>query len=81
MKTIEILGMGCPSCHRAEEEVRKAARSLGWTEGNDFSLVKVADPAQIAARGVFITPGVVVDGKLVSSGKVPGREEILGWLK
>ena len=81
MRQIEILGVGCSSCEKAEKEVRRAADILGWTEGIDFSIEKVKDPAEIANRGVLLTPGVTVDGKLVSSGKVPRQKDILGWLK
>ena len=81
MKIIEVLGPGCPSCRKAEEEVRKAALSLGWTEEEDFVILKVGEPGNIAARGVLFTPGVIVDGKVVSSGKVPKQADILGWLK
>ena len=81
MRKIEILGVGCPSCQKAEEGVRKAALSLGWTEGTDFIIDKVSEPGDIAARGILITPGVSVDDKIVSSGKVPRLKEILSWLK
>lgn len=81
MRRIEILGVGCKSCEKTEEEVRKMAQGLGWTEGDDFTIEKVSDPGEIAARGVFITPGVTVDGKVVSSGKIPKQKDILKWLK
>ena len=81
MKRIEILGIGCKSCEKAETEVRHAALSLGWTEGTEFTIEKVSDPGDIAARGVFITPGVTVDGKVVSTGKVPKQKDIVKWLK
>jgi small redox-active disulfide protein 2 len=81
MKKIKILGVGCVNCRKTEEEVRKAALSLGWKEGEDFSLAKVENPSEIASYGVFITPGVVIDGKVVSSGKVPKQKQILEWFK
>ena len=81
MKKIEILGVGCPSCRKAEAEVRKAAEILGWKEGEDFSIEKVDKPEDIANRGILITPGVVVDNKVVSSGKVPKQKDVLKWLK
>jgi small redox-active disulfide protein 2 len=81
MKRIEILGIGCKSCEKAEEEVRNALSGLGWTEGSEFTIEKVSDPGDIAARGVFITPGVTIDGKVVSSGKIPKQKDVLKWLK
>ncbi|HDH58178.1 MAG TPA: thioredoxin family protein [Bacteroidetes bacterium] len=80
MKKIEILGVGCPKCQKTEEEVRKAALSLGWGEGVDFTIAKITNPGEIASRGVLMTPGVVVDGKVVSTGKVPKMRDIVGWL-
>jgi small redox-active disulfide protein 2 len=81
MKKIEILGIGCPNCKKAEEEVRKALTGLGWKEGQDFTLTKVQDMAQIAARGVLMTPGVVIDGKVVSTGRVPKAGDIISWIE
>lgn len=80
MMKIEILGVGCPRCQKTEEEVRKAAQSLGWGEGSDFTIAKITNPGEIASRGVFMTPGVIVDGKVVSMGRVPKLNDILGWL-
>lgn len=81
MKKIEILGIGCAKCRKTEEEVRRATETLGWKEDVDFSLEKVEKPEEIAARGVLFTPGIVVNGKIVSTGKVPKQKEIMGWLK
>jgi small redox-active disulfide protein 2 len=81
MKKIEILGVGCAKCTKAEDEVRKAALSLGWTEGEEFTLEKITEPGAIASRGVLMTPGVVVDNRIVSTGKVPKPRDILSWLK
>jgi small redox-active disulfide protein 2 len=81
MKHIEILGMGCANCKKAEEEVRKALAGIGWKEGQEYSLTKVQNLADIAARGVLMTPGVVVDGKVVSSGKVPKIGDIISWIE
>ncbi len=81
MKKIEVLGTGCPSCEKAYNEINKAVQGLGWTEGADYSLEKVQDTVQIVQRGIFMTPGIVVDGKVMSSGKVPRQGQILDWLK
>ncbi|HEY5596296.1 MAG TPA: thioredoxin family protein [Candidatus Bipolaricaulota bacterium] len=64
---IEILGMGCPKCQKTEQLVKKALEELNL----QAEVVKVTDPNEIAKRGVFFTPGVVVDGQVKSSGKVP----------
>ena len=80
MKKIEILGVGCARCRNAEKEVRKAIEELGWSEGKDYSLEKITNPMEIAARGVLQTPGVVLDGKIVSTGKIPTHGEIVSWI-
>jgi predicted thioredoxin/glutaredoxin len=49
-------------------------------KGVTVRLDKVADMRDIAAYGVMSTPGVVIDGKVVHTGSVPGREKIEGWL-
>ncbi len=64
---IEILGTGCPKCQKTEKLVQKALDELDLSA----EVVKVTDPNQIAERGVFMTPGVVVDGEVKSVGKVP----------
>ncbi|RJP82714.1 MAG: thioredoxin family protein [Candidatus Zixiibacteriota bacterium] len=80
MRKIEILGVGCPNCKKAEEEVRKALTTVGLVEGQDFVIEKVTKPADIVARGVMMTPGVVVDGKVVSTGKVPKPGDVISWM-
>ena len=81
MKKIEILGVGCPRCKKTEQEVRKVIESLGWKEGQDYVLEKILNPNDIAARGVMATPGVSVDSKIVSRGKIPSKKEITGWFE
>ncbi|MBU0520045.1 thioredoxin family protein [bacterium] len=81
MKKIEILGVGCPTCKKAEEAVRKKALDMGMQEGTDFVIEKIQNPSEIAAKGVFMTPGIVVDGTVVRSGGVPKPNQIEEWLK
>lgn len=80
MKTIEVLGVGCPNCRKTEKLIRKVVDQRGWVEGTDYAIVKVTDPSEIAARGVLATPGVTVDGELKNSGKVPSTSMIESWL-
>ena len=74
---IKILGPGCAKCHQVEKLVTEAVAEAGA----DAKIAHVTDFKEIAAYGVFTTPSVVVDGKVVSVGKVPRKEEIKGWLK
>lgn len=66
---IKILGSGCKKCVTLGENAKAAA-------GKQAEIVKVTDFAEIAAYGVMSTPGLVVDEKVVSTGKVLTMEEI-----
>ena len=79
MKKIEVLGVGCPNCIKTEKLIREHLAEKGWVDGDDYRIEKVADPNEIAARGVFATPGVALDGKVVSRGRIPSRGDIKSW--
>lgn len=68
---IKILGSGCAKCNALEEATRTALAELGM----ETSIDHVTDFAQIAAYGVMTTPALVVDGKVVSYGKVLKADE------
>ncbi|MBN2000328.1 TM0996/MTH895 family glutaredoxin-like protein [candidate division KSB1 bacterium] len=74
---IKILGTGCPKCKFLEERVAKVAAE------NDIQidLQKVTDINDIMSYGVMMTPGLVVDGEVKISGKIPSEKEILGWIQ
>ena len=74
---IEILGPGCVKCKKVAELTEQAVKETGV----EAEIVKVADIKEIADRGVMFTPGVVIDGEVKSSGKIPGIEEIKTWIK
>ena len=69
---IRILGSGCAKCNALEEATRTALEELGM----EASIDHITDFAQIAAYGVMTTPALVVDGKVVSYGKVLKKEEV-----
>ena len=69
---IHILGTGCPKCRKLEENALIAANQLGL----DFELEKVTEINEIMTFGVMMTPGLVVDGEVKSSGKLLSVEEI-----
>ena len=68
---IKILGSGCAKCNALEEATRTALAELGM----ETSIDHITDFAQIAAYGVMTTPALVVDGKVVSYGKVLKADE------
>lgn len=73
---IKVLGPGCPKCHQTEKIVKDAIAESGV----EASVEKVTDVMEIAGYGVFGTPAVVVDGEVKSVGKIPKKEEVLGWI-
>ena len=68
---IKVLGSGCSKCNALEEATREALAELGM----DTAIDHVTDFTQIAAYGVMTTPALVVDGKVVSYGKVLKKDE------
>lgn len=69
---IEILGPGCRNCALLEKRVQEVIDTLGV----DAEVVKVVDYDEILAKGVMTTPGLVIDGQVVLSGKVPTTRAI-----
>lgn len=68
---VKVLGSGCAKCNALEDAVRAALKELGM----DTTIDHVMDFSQIAAYGVMTTPALVVDGKVVSCGKVLKKDE------
>ena len=73
MKDIKILGPGCANCVNLEKAAKQAASELGI----DATFEKVTDYADIMAHGVMSTPGLVIDGDVVSYGRVPTPTQIV----
>lgn len=76
MKTVKILGSGCANCKKLEAVAREAASAAGI----EAEFVKVIDLKDIVAYDILSTPGLVIDDRLVSSGRIPTKTEIQGWL-
>ena len=72
MKKIQVLGTGCAKCNMLVDNVKKIADSMGI----EYQLEKVEDINKIMEFGVMMTPGLVVDGVVKASGKVPKDDEI-----
>ncbi|MBW2028054.1 MAG: TM0996/MTH895 family glutaredoxin-like protein [Deltaproteobacteria bacterium] len=73
---IEVLGPGCARCEATKKNVEEAVSEAGA----EAKIIKVTDAMEIAKHGVFGTPAVVIDGEVKSVGKVPTKDEILGWI-
>ncbi len=76
MHKIQILGTGCPKCEQLAQNVQAAAQRLGMA--CDFE--KVTQIEEIMKFGVMMTPGLVIDGDVKSTGKVPSVDDIQGLL-
>ena len=74
---IEILGTGCPKCKMLYENAQEAVKEADV----EAELIKVEDIDKITGYGVMMTPALVIDGVIKTSGKVPSSEEIKKWLK
>ncbi len=74
---IKVLGMGCPRCQRVEQMAKEAAAELGI----EAQVAHVTDMKQIMEYPISGTPALVVDGKVVVSGRIPQKGEIVAWLK
>ena len=75
---IKILGTGCPSCIRLEENAKEAVKALNIS---DVTVEHVTEIDKIIEYGVMSTPAIVVDETVKASGRVPNAEEIKEWLK
>jgi small redox-active disulfide protein 2 len=75
MLYIKVLGSGCPNCRRLEAETRAALEAAGIP----YELSKVTDYEDIVAYGVMSTPALVMNEKMVSTGRIPARSRIVEW--
>lgn len=76
MLSIKVLGPGCENCKKLAHLTERAVNALGV----DVKLEKVTDYAEIMKYPILSTPGLVINEKLVVSGRVPGEAEITTFL-
>ena len=73
---IKVLGPGCARCSTTKKLISEVAAELDVK----VTVEPVTDLLEITKYDVMSTPGVVIDGKVVSSGKVPSRDEVKSWI-
>jgi small redox-active disulfide protein 2 len=73
---IKVLGPGCANCKRLYQEAERAVKEAGVAA----TLTKVESMEEIAGYGILRTPGLVIDGKVVASGRIPLTPEIVGMI-
>ena len=76
MLTIKVLGSGCANCKRVEQIARKVVFEMSL----DAEVIKVTDYNDIATYNILSTPGLVVNEKVVCSGRIPTPAEVTTWL-
>lgn len=76
MLTVKILGPGCANCRKLEDVAREAATGAGL----EAEFVKVTAMKDIIAYDILSTPGLVINEKVVSSGRIPTVAEVQGWM-
>ena len=76
MLTIKVLGSGCANCKRLEAIAHQAVGQLSI----EAEVIKVTDYADIMAYNILSTPGLVINEKVVSSGRVPSPAEVTTFL-
>lgn len=74
---IKVLGPGCPKCKALLKAVTEVVGELGV----EADVKKVEDINEIVNAGVMLTPGLIIDGKLKVTGKVPGKEDLKKYIK
>ena len=76
MLTIKVLGSGCANCKRLEQIARQVVGELAI----EAEVIKVTEYPEIMKYNILSTPGLVVNEKVVSSGRIPTPAEVTTWL-
>jgi small redox-active disulfide protein 2 len=76
MLTIKVLGSGCANCKRVEQTVRKVVEDMSL----EAEIIKVTEYPDIMKYNIMSTPGLVINEKVVSTGRIPTSAEVTTWL-
>ena len=74
---IQILGSGCAKCKSLEDRIRQIVAKHQL----DVEIEKVTDLKEIMKYGIMMTPGLLIDGIVKSSGSIPKDDQLLSWMK
>ncbi|MBI5403978.1 MAG: TM0996/MTH895 family glutaredoxin-like protein [Ignavibacteriae bacterium] len=77
MVEIKVLGTGCARCN----ELEKLCYNVAAENNIDADIKKVSDLKEIMSYGIMQTPGLVINGKVKISGKLPTSSTLLNWMK
>ena len=76
MTNIKVYGTGCANCNRLEQLCYDAVAELNI----NANIEKVSDLMEIMKSGIMSTPGLAINGKVVSAGKIPTKETLKNWI-
>ncbi len=76
MLTIKVLGSGCANCKRVEQIVHKVVDEMTL----QAEIIKVTEYPEIMKYNIMSTPGLVINEKIVSTGRIPTPAEVTAWL-
>lgn len=74
---IKVIGTGCEKCDKLYANVQEAVNRVGC----EAEIEKIEDLMEIVKLGVMTSPSLMIDGKLVVSGRIAKPEEIIKFIK
>ncbi len=77
MNVIKVYGSGCANCKRLEAMCTEVIQENNF----DASIKKVTDLQEIMKTGILSTPGLEINGKMISSGKLPTKSTLIHWIQ
>jgi small redox-active disulfide protein 2 len=77
MINIKVVGSGCPNCNKLEALCKEVVAE----EGIEAQIEKITDFNKFTELGIFVTPGLLINDKVVSSGKIPTKSTLVNWIK